>query len=456
MKLIIRLLILTLVVYGVLNFNLKASNQDKLKIKEDFTPQWMSLFTTLNKPPQMCIPPDQFRKTEDTTSTEQENGIEVLTPRAKPNKWAKEYGFGPVAYLFDYWDFLFQADVATYFRNMFNAAKAVVPPAPNVYEEPYSLDKMLYYYSQGTKGSLNGASAQPADLIKQITEFNKNFNPSVWQNSVSVAQVYQILSTWGWKGIFANDPAKKLVDKYDFDGDGRLNPSEFILLAINNNKEIFRLPECKLFCFEELFKAKIDPIFRFMDCDQDGFISSENMWNVLSLLKRPNIAQYNMYNCIMPSVLNKGYRTISDNDFVLKNSHKYDGFVDITEFRAGVLLGYWDRQTDNNAIYMDDTKTMKSFRWSPDGTKDLVCQNILALMPGGAPVQPGPVQTKEPIQVLIPTNNGNNQAPGQPNIPAQQPQIPAPQPQVPAQQPQIPAPQNPLPVNPNPSNRRLK
>jgi Ca2+-binding EF-hand superfamily protein len=439
MKLIIRLLILTIAVYGVLNFNLKALNQEKIKIKEDFTPQWVSLFTTLNKPLQMCIAPDQFRKNEDTTSTttDKDDGVEILTPMPKHNKYAKEFGFGPVAYLFDYWDFLLQADVSNYFINMFNAAKAIAAPAPNIYEEPYSLDKMLYYYSQGTKGSLTGVSGQPAEVIKQISQYNKNFNPTTWQNSVTVGQMYQILSTWGWKGAFANNPPKKLVDRYDFDGDGRLNPTEFILLAINNNREIFRLPECKQYCFEELFKAKIDPIFRFMDCDQDGYISSENMWNVLSLLKRPNVAQYNMYNCIMPSVLNKGYRTISDNDFILKNSRKFDGFVDITEFRAGVLLGYWDRQTDSNSIFKDDFKNMKSFRWSPDGTKDLVCQSILALMPGGAPVLPAPVQTHEPINILV--VNNNNQTQGQPNSPNLQPMSPVQQPvQQPFQNPKNP------------------
>jgi Ca2+-binding EF-hand superfamily protein len=445
MKLIIRLLILTLIVYGVLNFNLKTSNEEKIKIKEDFTPQWTSLFTTLNKPLQMCIAPDQFRRIDSTTSTstEKDDGVDILTPMPKHNKYSKEFGFGPVAYLFDYWDFVFQADVSNYFINMFNAARAIAPSAPSIYEEPYSLDKMLYYYSQGTKGSLTGVSGQPAEVIKQISLYNKNFNPTVWQNSVTVGQVYQILSTWGWKGAFANNPPKKLVDRYDFDGDGRLNPTEFILLAINNNKEIFRLPECKQYCFEELFKAKIDPIFRFMDCDQDGYISSENMWNVLSLLKRPNVAQYNMYNCIMPSVLNKGYRTISDNDFILKNSRKFDGFVDITEFRAGVLLGYWDRQTDINMIYKDDLKNMKSFRWSPDGTKDLACQSILALMPGGAPVLPAPVQTHEPINILV-VNNNNRQAQGQPNNPNIQPQVPFQQPQIPA------------PVNPKPSFKKFR
>jgi Ca2+-binding EF-hand superfamily protein len=417
MKFLIRLLLLTFIAIEIISFNLKSSN----KAKEDYTQQWLSLFTTLNIPPQMCMHPDPLRrKINPDENALQNNGTEVLMPQAKPNRWAKQQGTGIVAYLFDHWDYLFQAEVTTYFTNMYNAAKAIIPPPTNVYDEPYSLDKMLYYFSQGAKGSLTGVSGAPADLIKQISNYNKNFDPSVWQNSISVAQVYQILSTWGWKGVFSANPAKRLVDMYDFDGDGRLNPTEFILFAIKNNKQIFRLPECKQYCFEELFKSKIDPLFRFMDCDQDGFISAENMWNVLTLLKRPDPNTYNMYKCIMPTLLNTGYRTICDSDFILKNSRKYEGFVDITEFRAGVLLGYWDRQTDSHRIYSDDTKTLKGLRWSPDGKTDIQCENILSLAPGGKPVMPPPAQNTQPSYNLnssSTSNTGPSQQSAQVNSP---------------------------------------
>ncbi len=475
MKLIIRLLIISLAVIGVLNLNLKAANEVHSKAKEDYTTQWMSMFTTLVRAPSICTPPDRLRNKDQSKTTENETGVEVMTPSPKANRYAKEQGFGPSAYLFDHWEEIFKDDVVNYFTKMFNAAKAITPPAPSVYEEPYSLDKMLYYYTQGVKGSLSGIAGNPADVVQEIAKYNLNFKPAVWQNSISAAQVFQIIQDWGWKTKFANNPPKKLVDKFDFDGDGRLNPSEFILFAIWNNRKIFRLPECKQYCFEEIFKAKIDPLFAFLDCDQDGYISSENMWNTLSLLKRKDPTKYSMYNCVMPSVLNKGYRTISCNDFILKNYNKADGYLDINEFRAGILLGYWDRNTDFLSIFNDDQKNLKSSRWSPDGSRDLVCDSIMSLLPGGVPIIPPPPMSKESFilhQDGAPTMSsstkttttttttgpaGGNTAPAQaPVTPAQAPVAPAQAPVAPAQAPVAPVQAPVAPVAPKTAFFRRK
>jgi len=168
---------------------------------------------------------------------------------------------------------------------------------------------------------------------------------------------------------------------YDFDGDGRLNPSEFILFSIVHNEKNFRQQSCKQFCYSDLLATKIDPLFAYFDCDQDGYASAENLWIGFQNIKRKEINQYNMYKCLMPSQLNQGYRTTSPNDFILKSNEKVTGFVDLSEFRKGILLGYWDRQTNSNQIINDDSKNLKNMRWGAGGTEDVVCQNMLALIP---------------------------------------------------------------------------
>jgi hypothetical protein len=65
------------------------------------------------------------------------------------------------------------------------------------------------------------------------------------------------------------------------------------------------------------------------------------------------------------------------NDFIIKSMKSFDGFLTKEEFRVAILLGYWDRQTDIEKIYPDDTRTFKQLRWGPSGDTDVVCQRIL-------------------------------------------------------------------------------
>ena len=68
-------------------------------------------------------------------------------------------------------------------------------------------------------------------------------------------------------------------------------------------------------------------------------------------------------------------------DFVLKNHKAAEGFVNLDEFRMGVLLGFWDRQTDSVKIYKGDEKTLKNKRWLNEGLEDIECNRIMALIP---------------------------------------------------------------------------
>jgi len=214
-----------------------------------------------------------------------------------------------------------------------------------------------------------------------MQRYNSNFNGPIWKNSVSVPQVYNIFEQWGWKKRPVDDNARKSVVFFDFNGDGRLDPSEFLYFAIVNNKKIFRQDSCSKNCFADLFANIIDPLFAFIDCDGDGWVNAENMWFGLRNLRRTSDDLYNIYKCLLPTQFNSEYRTISMNDFILKNYEKHDGYVNIDEFRRGILIGYLDRNVDDTRIYTDDTRNHKADRWGGSGATDTQCDKMKTFLP---------------------------------------------------------------------------
>ena len=138
MKLIIRLLLVFIVCFSVLSINLKSNSEltSESKSKEDFTPQWTNLFVTLIRPPQLCDIPENLRKDDDNDDSNSNDGIDNLVPYPKKNRFAKQQGFGPSAYLFDFFDDVLQKDILAQFMQMFNAAKAIPPVDPTIYKDP--------------------------------------------------------------------------------------------------------------------------------------------------------------------------------------------------------------------------------------------------------------------------------------------------------------------------------
>jgi len=253
-----------------------------------------------------------------------------------------------------------------------------------VYADPYSLDKMVNMLAAQSQPVAQGSTPPPAstdpndqaliDKLKKIVSSNsKVFNENAFKVGITAPMVYALVQAWKWNYNPAEfDWARKLLDKYDFDGDGRLNPREFIIFTIIHNKN--SLGSCEN-CYNDIVNKKIDPIYTFVDCDNDNKVSAEDMWENLQNLKRANTAKANIYQCTLK---NKKFRTTSMNDFILKNMWDNDGFVSKNEFRVGILLGYWDRQTDPDKIYPDDTRTFKKLRWGDSGEQDIVCGRILA------------------------------------------------------------------------------
>ena len=169
------------------------------------------------------------------------------------------------------------------------------------------------------------------------------------------------------------DPGQYIVDKYDFNGDGRLDAREFIIAMINNNKKVIEgLKKCRN-CMETIILSKLDPIYMYLDCSSNSMVSAEQMWAGFQKLKRSTLG-YDIFKCQLDS---GKYRTSAINDFILKAHKLVDGKVTKEEFRSGILTGYWNRQTDNTKVFLDDGRNLKTLRWGgQNGNVDIICERI--------------------------------------------------------------------------------
>ena len=264
MKLIIKSIIFVLFCQLSFSVGLKSSSSTETiaGTKEDFTSLWKTLFTSINRPPSSCIRPDHLYRTKEDKKPD-DYGIQKKMPQEKTNIYYKGNGIGESAYLFDYFDSLLQDAITKEFDSMYNAAKSMSPPPANEYADPYSIDKLLFMYSQGTEGGTEALTPAgpvarantmtPQEQMERIKNYSKTFNPAIFEKGISPAQVYSLVTAWGWKkpswaDTTTDDWARRTLDDYDFDGDGRLSISEFLLMSIVVNKGNFRSPTCLQFC----------------------------------------------------------------------------------------------------------------------------------------------------------------------------------------------------------------
>ena len=300
-------------------------------------------------------------------------------PFKKKNKYMQETEkFDQVVYFFDYIDDVFQKKMSDLLKSLLNEAEKIQEEDPKEFDDPYSPEKLLFYWSNGQAG--RDPAKENGNFTKvnpdQLTQYKKDFNVELWKKSFSASKISKIIKTFGWTSSIQPFFLKKLIDKFDFDGNGRLDSREFLFYAIWENYKTYYT--CKNHCFKELIESTITPLFTFFDCDRDGYINSENLWEGLKYLKRtkPN---YSIYKCEVPNAYNKFYRTHATNDFILKNYNIADGYLNNEEFRKGILLGYWERQVNREGVVDNDSINRKTERWDTNGEKDKDCEELLQM-----------------------------------------------------------------------------
>lgn len=268
-------------------------------------------------------------------------------------EWLKEWGYGKAAYFLDFVDPVLKKDVLAEFKKIYKDMMAISNKDSKQYKDMLDFKKLL-----------GGDKAMIKKFGKNLKKLNKNYEPKIYKKSVNTVQVHTAMPKWKWeidKG--KKDFALSFVKKYDMNGDGRLNPRELILAALEHNKHLLGTHSCN-HCFEGVID-KIDAMFQYLDCDHDGKITAEDLWIGLPKMKR-STSKYNIFAIGRK----EGVRTDAINDFILKNNKMSIGALNRNEFRHGILYGIWDRQTDYYKIIDGDEKTLKQYRWSSGRTVD--------------------------------------------------------------------------------------
>lgn len=331
--------------------------------------QWKTLFNDGRRQNNAKCVQSQF-KIIDMLEEEKRSitGASAAVPRVKTNILEKRLmGSGPSSYFFDFLDSVLCSAFVDVFKAAWTEAKAAQPPAN--FKEPYSLEKIISQNPDATGGN-------EEQFLAKMKQLNPSFDEKTYKESITVGQFHTFIMNNKWYYQATSDDAiRKRLDLFDFNGDGRLNAREFIFAMYFNNV-LARDSECK-FCFKDVVKNYIDPIFAYLDCDDNGKLSAEEIWEGLQYLDRKDKTAYNMYLC---QVAKQPLRTSSVNDFILKAKGTVDGYITKEEFRHGVFLGMWERRTSLNAILecTDESRSLKSSRWGDNGKKDISCDKIIA------------------------------------------------------------------------------
>ena len=291
-------------------------------------------------------------------------------PRRKKNFFDK-LGFneGPITYLVDYMEEAFEKyskNIQKEFKQIFDDAKGM-SPAEGV-KDPYSLGKIAMQNSNITE------ELKPEEYYRLIKARVPSFNSTIYEASITIPQMVEVFKTNKWSLSQDNFllEAKTLVDKYDFNGDGRLNLREFVLAMIFKTEDLVRAKICSK-CLENIAEEVIEPIYTFIDCEKRNMVSAEEIWKTLKYLIRKNENTYNIFTC---KISNEVYRTSSINDFVLKSHKTSLGYLTRNEFRTGLFVAVWDRFAGDITLKNEEESKRKIARWGNGGKDDNVCGNI--------------------------------------------------------------------------------
>lgn len=270
-----------------------------------------------------------------------------------------ELGFGKSAYYFDFIDELLLSVFIKGAKDIVDSLKRF-PLITNNYEDPYTLNKMLAI-------PLNTLVEE--EMLRRMVQLKPDFDSTIWKSSVNAVQLHLAIKEYKWAVKPGSvDPAKELIDKFDFNGDGRLSSYELIAATIYANKSVFGESRCSK-CFEELIEDYLDPIYAFIDCENSGKLTSENMYKGLKFLKRPT-TKYNIFLCESDGLF---HRTDAINDFVLKSRKTFNGEITKKEFIIGNLIGFWSRQVERGSILEHNEKNGKEGRWNDPNSVDNKC-----------------------------------------------------------------------------------
>jgi hypothetical protein len=375
-NLMLKTLLMIIFSHLIISMSLKTTLKESLSLKATTA----AAKVTFKDPDHKITPCDCDPKKNPKTITPNTSFAKTISPSETENHLPRNNPFRELrmgedasAYFFDFLDGLLRKKLVDEFKRVYEEAKKIDRKDPN-YQDPYPLAKITKTESVDPKPD----EATQKKVLKSIMEKEKiQYDENNYDSYITAVQVNTLLTKWNWDPIpGSKDPAKQFIDTYDYNGDGRLDPSEFTMAMILHNKRSTLYEKNCEFCLrKEVIDEFLDPIFTYADCQKDGFITAEYIWKALKHLKREeNNDKWDMYKCLING---QPLRTNSVNEFVLKSKLIKSGRMTKEEFITAVLLGYWNRQTGTKGeeIYTDAQKSLSSLRWKNDVVDD-ACEDI--------------------------------------------------------------------------------
>lgn len=314
--------------------------------------------------PQNCKSPEDIQRDKEQTLLNNNKEIKQYI-RAKKSDlwWVKSWGYGDSAYFYDYLEPVFLPKFIAEAKALYEALKAFDQNKDGNYEDPLDYNK---FFTDGM------SDAEKTKIKKNLALINENYVKEIYDASINAVQLNKAMKVWKWYTQRTTaDYAMDFVQKYDADGDGRLNVREVTLGAIDYNKKNLANTAVKQVFNESA--TNLSAVFSFFDCDGDGFISAEDIWNKVRDLKRGDgETRFNIFST------NQSLRVRSINDFMLKCHGSKNGLLNKSEFISCILLGFWNRQLEKTKVLTDGSRSMIGLRWSKDGQTDIAASKAVA------------------------------------------------------------------------------
>ena len=256
--------------------------------------------------------------------------------------WINDWGIGQCSYFYDFLDPIIGDEFIMTSIDIFAAVSRFSSETYKEYTDPLLIEVV----------------DERTGKVSKKAPISKDMDTTIYNHSINAVQIKQAIESFHWSFNEASkDPALDFVQKYDINADSRLNERELILGVIieNQNKYLEDRITCVM-CLENIVQS-ITTIFHYIDCESDGNIIAENL-----IKNIPNIKREDHRWNIIPG-LELGVRQKSINHFFIQNSKTVNGELTLNEFQKGILLGFWNRQTNNEGIIKNSSKNLKHLRW---------------------------------------------------------------------------------------------
>lgn len=324
----------------------------------------------------------------NTKVLQSQEDISINLPDPNPNEHsiiATKLGIDASALFFDYLDNAMLETILFEFNDIWDTVRSL----KNVeYQPKYGVFRIKVEGKLKLRIKLDPKEAKP--IVAKV----RTINETTYETSVTPENLFAAFKTFNWNS--RTDPSMAVdsfFEKYDFNGDGVLNPLEFFIGFVEINKNL--LGNCRL-CFNRTYLYFLNNMFEVLDCNGKRSITFDDLYEGLRKMQPIQVVQMergshefkvnektslmesdelssgsklrnNVYSC---SDIVKGIRQfyyVPFSDFILKalpHNQKDKGSLTYEEFTSAILHGYINRLVFASGIEAKNLETTKEKRWN--------------------------------------------------------------------------------------------